>query len=50
MTDEQVNKQLARFQDAPDIPRAVVDFWKEARDEFMARGDIAEPRELETME
>ena len=37
----------ARFQDAPDIPAAVRAFWREARDELMARGPAACPRELE---
>ena len=39
----------AQFQDAPDIPRDVLDFWREARDELMARGPEAGPRDLETM-
>jgi ribose 5-phosphate isomerase B len=37
----------ARFQDAPDVPQAVRDFWREARDELMARGPEAGLRELE---
>jgi hypothetical protein len=46
MADAFVN---ARFQDADGVPAQVLAFWKEARDEAMARGDTAEPRELETM-
>ena len=37
----------ARFQDAPAVPEPVRAFWKEARDELMARGDEASERELE---
>ena len=38
------------FQDAPaEIPEAVVEFWREPRDEFMARGPIPEPRDLEIL-
>ena len=40
----------AKFQDAEGIPPNVLDFWKEARDELMARGVVAEPREIETLE
>lgn len=39
----------ARFQDMPDIPQPVLDFWKEARDELMARGPDAPPRDIETL-
>ena len=39
----------ATFQDAPGIPQEVLDFWKEARDELMARGETAEPRDIETL-
>ena len=39
----------ARFQDMDGIPDEVLAFWKEARDELMERGDIAGPRELETL-
>ncbi len=46
MADAFVN---AVFQDAPGIPPAVLDFWKEARDEMMARGDVAQARELKTL-
>ncbi len=38
-----------RFQDAPGIPQPVLDFWAEARDEIMARGDTAQDRPLETL-
>jgi ribose 5-phosphate isomerase B len=38
----------AEFQDAA-APYDVLDFWKEARDEAMARGDIAKARVLETV-
>ena len=40
----------ADFQDAPGIAENVLDFWKEARDELMARGEDAGPREIETLE
>ena len=40
----------AQFQDAPQIPTEVLDFWAEARDEMMGRGDEAEPRDLETLD
>jgi ribose 5-phosphate isomerase B len=38
-----------RFQDAAAVPAAVRAFWREARDELMARGDPAAARELETL-
>ena len=37
----------ARFQDAPDVPEPVLEFWREARDELMARGAESADRELE---
>ncbi|MCX6897859.1 MAG: RpiB/LacA/LacB family sugar-phosphate isomerase [Verrucomicrobia bacterium] len=37
----------ARFQDAPAVPEPVRTFWREARDELMARGTDASARELE---
>jgi len=40
----------AQFQDAPDVPDAVRAFWREARDELMARGIPSSPRELEFLE
>ena len=39
----------ATFQDAPNIPPDIVDFWKEARDELLARGPAAERRDIEFM-
>ncbi len=39
----------ARFQDAEGVPQPVLEFWREARDELMARGGPAEPREVETL-
>jgi len=39
----------ARFQDADGIPPEVLDFWREARDECMARGPEADEREVETL-
>jgi len=39
----------ARFQDADGPPPEVKDFWREARDELLARGEDAGPRELETL-
>lgn len=37
----------ARFQDAPDVPEAVRSFWREARDELMARGAESTDRAME---
>jgi len=37
----------ARFQDAPAVPEHVRTFWREARDELMARGPDAGARALE---
>ena len=37
----------ARFLDAADVPEAVRAFWREARDELMARGGEPAVRELE---
>lgn len=40
----------AEFQDAPSIPAEVRAFWREARDELMAKGEAsAAAREIETM-
>lgn len=39
----------ARFQDATGVPPEVLEFWREARDELMARGEPAKPRHLETV-
>lgn len=39
----------AEFQDMDGIPEKVLAFWQEARDELMARGPHAEPRDLETL-
>jgi ribose 5-phosphate isomerase B len=39
----------ATFQDAEGIPPEVLDFWREARDELMARGEAAGPRDVETL-
>lgn len=39
----------ARFQDMEGAPRNVLDFWQEARDELMARGAKAAPRDIETL-
>lgn len=40
----------AKFQDMEGIPRDVLDFWKEARDEAYAKGIDATDREIETLE
>jgi len=40
----------AEFRDAPQAPPKVLEFWREARDELMARGAPAAPREVETLE
>ncbi|MFW5798419.1 MAG: RpiB/LacA/LacB family sugar-phosphate isomerase [Planctomycetota bacterium] len=39
----------ARFQDIPDVPQKVKDFWREARDELMGRGPEPADRDIETM-
>ncbi len=39
----------ASFQDAEGVPDSVLEFWKEARDELMARGGAAQPRAIETL-
>ncbi|NLO04860.1 MAG: RpiB/LacA/LacB family sugar-phosphate isomerase [candidate division WS1 bacterium] len=39
-----------KFQDVPGIPQPVLDFWAEARDEIMSRGDEAQEREMETLD
>lgn len=39
----------AEFQGVDGIPKEVLEFWKEARDEMMARGEIATNREMETL-
>ena len=39
----------AEFQDMDGPPQDVLDFWAEARDEIMARGDEATDRDLETL-
>ncbi len=38
------------FQDVEGIPQDVLNFWEEARDEIIARGDEATDRDLETLE
>ena len=45
MADAFIN---AKFQEAP-VPQAILDFWKEARDEMIVRGEIASEREIETL-
>lgn len=39
----------AKFQDADGVPDAVLEFWREARDELMDRGDLAGERDVETL-
>jgi len=39
----------AAFQDLDGVPKDVLDFWQEARDELMARGEYADDREIETL-
>lgn len=46
MADAFIN---SKFQDMDGIPPEVLKFWKEARDEAMSRGDIANEREIETL-
>jgi len=40
----------ARFRDAPGVCEAILAFWAEARDEMLARGEPASPREIECLE
>ena len=40
----------AQFQDAPAVPEPVRAFWRDARDELMARGEDPAARELEFLE
>ena len=37
----------AAFQDNPNVPAEIRGFWKEARDEMMAQGAVAQNREIE---
>jgi ribose 5-phosphate isomerase B len=46
MADAFIN---AFFQGVECIPDDILDFWKEARDEMIARGEIANEREIETL-
>jgi len=39
----------AMFQDMEGVSRNVLDFWREARDELMARCEEAAPRDIETL-
>jgi ribose 5-phosphate isomerase B len=39
----------AKFQDNPNVPAEVREFWKEARDEMIAKGIPAKDREIETL-
>lgn len=39
----------AKFQDMDGISPDVLDFWREARDELMARGETADSRDIETL-
>lgn len=45
MADAFIN---AKFQDAS-VPQAILDFWEEARDEMIVRGETASEREIETL-
>ncbi len=45
MADAFIN---AKFQDAP-VPQEILDFWKEASDEMIVRGETASQREIETL-
>jgi ribose 5-phosphate isomerase B len=40
----------AEFQDAPGVAPPVLAFWREAREELLARGPVPEPRAVETLE
>ena len=40
----------AAFQDAEGVPAEVLAFWAEARDELLARGEPAPPRDIETLD
>jgi ribose 5-phosphate isomerase RpiB len=39
----------AEFKKADGVPPPVLDFWEEARNEMMGRGEVAAARELETL-
>jgi len=39
----------ARFRDVEGVPGKILDFWREARDEFMTRGPEARDRPVETI-
>jgi len=39
----------AQFQDNPNAPAEVREFWKEARDEMIVKGVVAKEREIETL-
>jgi ribose 5-phosphate isomerase B len=39
----------AQFQDNPNIPADVREFWKEARDEMITKGSVAQKREIEIL-
>jgi len=39
----------ANFQDMDGVPREVLDFWKEARDEAYAKGEVPKERQIETL-
>ena len=45
MADAFIN---AKFQEAP-VPEVILDFWKEARDEMIVRGETAIERKIETL-
>ena len=47
MADAFIN---AKFQDVDGIPADVLDFWAEASDEMIARGETATEREIETLQ
>lgn len=46
MADAFIN---ASFQDVEGIPQDILDFWAEARDEMIARGETASERSIETL-
>lgn len=39
----------ATFQDNPTVPLEIREFWKEARDEMIIKGEFAKNREIETL-
>jgi len=39
----------AKFQDNPNVSPEIREFWKEARDEMMSKGTVAQKHEIEIL-